>query len=528
MISYILISISILVILGIFFYQFLKLRKLYSQEKKDIEDLSQLVEKINFDTVGQDHHSVTDELYQKHPGSHILSIWREFEESLVIRDEYIENTLDADHFFNENTLGPSLFTRDSFKGISNLLVGIGVLFTFIGLVFGLAGLDIRSDNVELLKRGIASVVNGAAVSFISSIFGIFFSVLFSGYYLNLKTKLRDKIWRLQNQIDFKYPRTNPEKSLAEMREYSRETESHLGALSETLGDKLQSVVREMGQEIRNGVESSLSSTIGPYMDKIASKAMNSSESAFEKIVEEFLDKVGKAGEEQQRLILDTNKAIQESLIDFRNEFTGQVQGLKEVVENLNSSYHFLETELVDKFSEVVNTLNLAVTDYKQTQTQLESQIVKQDNIVKNIESSSAQLSSLSDQIRSMFSQFNYQFEQSLRAFNTTTSNLETIYEANTEASNQMSEAARMLKEPFDLLEQEYQKMRGELERSVKEVANNMNDVLNSYFTKVQQQTTERMTEWNNQTTTFSSAMLDVTSELNVIIEKIKKDQRKID
>ena len=528
MVSYILISISIVVILSIFGYQSLKLHNLYNKEKKNILDLLSLVSKINYESLSEDHHNVTEEFYEKHPDSHILNIWKEFEESLVIREDYIENTLDADHFFNENTLGPSLFSRDSFKGIANLLVGIGVLFTFIGLVVGLSGLDISSDNVEVLKQGIASVVNGAMVSFISSIFGICFSVLFSGVYLNHKTKLREKIWNLQNDIDFKYPRTNPEKSLAEMREYARETENHLGALSETLGDRLQTVVREMGSEIRQGIETSLSSTIGPYMEKIADKAMNSSETAFDKIVDEFLAKVGKAGEAQQKLILDTNKTLQSSLIDFRNEFTGNVEGLKEVIENLNKSYHFIENELVDRFDKVVNALTEAVGEYEETQERLDGQITKQDSIVKSIVSGTKNLETLSDQLKSMISQFNYQFEQSLRAFNTTTSNLETVYEANTEASNQMKTAAQMLKEPFDLLEEEYQKMRSELQNSVKAVSNEMNDVLNSYFTKVQQQTSERMTEWNNQTTSFSSAMLDVTSELNVLIEKISKNQKLIE
>jgi predicted outer membrane protein len=522
-----LIVISGLAIVGLFTYQVIKLLKFYLQEKKDIFILSSLVETIKYDDVNTDHHIVTEELYDKHPGSHVLSIWREFEESLVIKDDHIENTLDADHFFNENSLCPSIFSRDSFKGIPNILVGIGVLFTFIGLVVGLGGLDIASDNIESLKKGIASVVNGAKVSFISSIVGIFFSVTFSSIYLNYKTKLRDKIRELQNDIDFRYPRTNPEKSLAEMREYAKETENHLGALSETLGDRLQSVVREMGSEIRQGIETSLSSTIGPYMEKIADKAMNSSETAFDKIVEEFLSKVSKAGEEQQKLIIETNKTLQSSLVDFRNEFTGQVTGLKEVIENLNKSYHFLENELVNKFSEVVNSLTVAINENERTQSQLETQISKQDVIVSNMQSTSKTLETLNDDIKSLFNKFNYQFEQSIRSFNMTTNNLETIYDANTEATNQMKNAAKNLKEPFDVLQLEYAKMRKEIQKSVENISNKMNDVLNSYFTQVQQQTSERMTEWNNQTTSFSSAMLDVTGELNEIIEKMKKNQKLI-
>jgi len=183
---------------------------------------------------------------------------------------------------------------------------------------------------------------------------------------------------------------------------------------------------------------------------------------------------------------------------------------------------------VNRFDKAVNSLTRAVGEYEETQARLDVQITKQDSIVDSLVTGTKNLETLSDQLKAMISQFNYQFEQSIRSFNTTTSNLETVYEANTEASNQMKTAAQMLKEPFDLLEDEYQKMRQELQTSVKAVGDEMNDVLNSYFTKVQQQTSERMTEWNNQTISFSSAMLDVTSELNVIIDKIRKNQKIIE
>ena len=50
-----------------------------------------------------------------------------------------------------------------------------------------------------------------------------------------------------------------------MREYSKETEMHLGALSETLGDKLQEAVRGVGAEISSSVESSLTNAIGAHI-----------------------------------------------------------------------------------------------------------------------------------------------------------------------------------------------------------------------------------------------------------------------
>ena len=86
-----------------------------------------------------------------------------------------------------------------------------------------------------------------------------------------------------------------------------------------------------------------------------------------------------------------------------------------------------------------------------------------------------------------------------------------------------------LVEPFEVhfkqLSAEYDRMRDNVEESVESMSKKMNDVLNNYFTEVQNQTNERMREWNNQTSTFSSAMLDVTNELNTIISQIREENR---
>ncbi|NVK75960.1 MAG: anti-phage defense ZorAB system ZorA, partial [Oceanospirillaceae bacterium] len=308
---------SVLLILGLLFYSIFKLKVYKKKSKILLNKLNKHLSKLKLETINYEHHIVSDEI-KNNSNVDIINLWREFEESLVTHNDRIENTLDAEHFFNENTIASKVFNNDFLKGVPNLMVGLGVAFTFIGLVIGLSGLNIASDDIESLKSGIESIIGGAKVSFWSSIAGIISSIVFTSYHSISKNKLRSGINELQKFIDYKYPRTNPEKSLAEMREYSKETEMHLGALSETLGDKLQEAVRGVGAEISSSVESSLTNAIGPYMDKIANKAMNSSESAFEQLIEEFLDKIGEAGREQQKLIQETNKTLNDSLIDFNN------------------------------------------------------------------------------------------------------------------------------------------------------------------------------------------------------------------
>jgi len=518
----IILYLSFLIILGFSAFMFYRLNKVVIEPKSNISELIKLITEQGENKTTVWHHGLSSIINKKYKGQTIAFVWREFEESLVIHDDRIENTLDADHFFNESTLAGKVFHNENFKSAGNILVGVGVVFTFIGLVLGLSQLNINSEDVGSLKSGIEAIIAGAYLSFISSITGIICSIAFTTYFSYTKTVIRDNLFELQRLIDYKYPRTNPEKSLAQMRDSSRETELHLGALSETLGDKLQEVIRGVGTEITEGIKESLSTAINPYMEDIAGKAMNSSESAFERIVEEFLHKFGEAGEAQQKLILETNAEIQKNLLAFREEFLIQVDGLQQVIVNLNDSYHVVEDELVSMFGKVVSDLSSAVDSQSEMAKGLTSQTSQLNSVTDSLKNVAQGFESNSKSIKNILDDYQIQIEKNQRVFQETIASLSSVYESNNLVSNNLTEASRLMAEPFSQLRIEYQEMRSRLESGVESMGNKMNEVLNSYFTQVQQQTNERMSEWNSQTSAFSGAMLDVANELNAVIDQVKK------
>ena len=513
---------SLLIIIGYGSYMLWRIIQAIKSPKNNIRILQKLISELELENLGHDHHMLSSKIHKEYGGKEISFIWREFEESLVIHNDKIENTLDADHFFNENTLAGKVFYNENYKSTGNVLVGLGVVFTFIGLVIGLGQLDINSESTESLKRGIEAIINGANISFYSSIVGIISSIIFTKYYSYLKTKIRDEIFELQKLIDYKYPRTNPEKSLAQMRDSSKETELHLGALSETLGDKLQEAIRGVGMEISEGIKESLSTAINPYMEDIANKAMNSSESAFERIVEEFLHRFGEAGELQQKLILETNKEIQNSLIKFREEFVSQVDGLQEVISKLNQSYHVVENELVGKFDDVVSDLSKAVENQSEVVEGLTAQTSSLNGVTQNLQNVAKSFESNAQGLKTVLDDYQFQIDQNQKVFRETLDSMYSIYKSNDEVNKNLLEASNLMVEPFSQLRQEYQEMRSKLESGIEAMGTKMNEILNSYFTQVQQQTNERMSEWNAQTSAFSGAMLDVANELNSVVDQVKK------
>ncbi|HCP31616.1 MAG TPA: chemotaxis protein, partial [Pseudomonas sp.] len=103
-------------------------------------------------------------------------LWREFDESLVLSSDQKQlfNTLDAEHFFNPRTLAGGLTASRLLAAAPSFLVAIGVLGTFVGLTVGLEGLVGSTGEIEALKGGINKLISGAAVAFMTSVWGVLF------------------------------------------------------------------------------------------------------------------------------------------------------------------------------------------------------------------------------------------------------------------------------------------------------------------------------------------------------------------
>lgn len=517
MLSFVLIA-GVLLFYG-FFHHLIKMKADKESDQIQIENLINALSEATHENIHEKHFEISDSIYNDFGGDPLAKHWKEFEESLVFNNGSIENTLDASHFFNVKSICSNTFESEIYKWVSSALIGVGVLFTFIGLVWGLFGLDVSSDDIEKLRVGVQSILDGAIIAFSSSILGIILSLIFAYMEKSYKTDLRKAVNKLQNIIDFKYPRTNPEKSLVQIRDYSKSTEEHIGALSEKLGSKLQEVVRDISKDLREGIQDSLEKSIGPYMEQIANKAMNSSETAFSSLVDEFLEKVGNAGAEQQELIRKVNEEIQNALIEFRAKFTDQVSELKESIQNLNKSYHFIEDNLIAQFEGAINNLEEVINEQMEIKEISKTQMNEQLAFVQETRNS---LGNYLNDIKNVQSKF----EQIIQSLNIATDNLEVTNSNNEMVNTMIAETSQQLRKPFSELSNEYERMRSEVEINLNKISAELNKTMDSYFSKVEHQTNERMNEWNQQTYEFTKGMVEVTRQFNYVIEELNKNGSK--
>jgi hypothetical protein len=245
-------------------------------------------------------------------------LWQEFDETLIEINKNGEsnlyNTFDADHFFNSSTLAKGVTDNRLIAAVPGFLTAIGVIGTFVGLQIGLSEMNISSNvSVDEMKAGVSAVIGGAKVAFMTSVWGVFLSVLFNFLEKLLEQNIRAKITKLQVSIDEIFPRLSPESQLQNIADNSHESRESLQGLAEQIGIKMQESMVSATQGISTALEESLEKIMAPAMDKLVSETSEGNQKALEDLLTKFMDGFGEQGQ-QQRIAMDSaSEKVNESI-----------------------------------------------------------------------------------------------------------------------------------------------------------------------------------------------------------------------
>jgi uncharacterized protein YicC (UPF0701 family) len=260
-------------------------------------------------------------------------LWMEFDETLVEvqRHESVElrNTLDAGHFFNSFTLASGVTENRLVAAVPGFLTALGVIGTFVGLQLGLGQLELGSGvNVSDMQDGVAGVVEGAKVAFLTSVWGVALSVLFNFGEKWLEQKTRRKIRIIENKVDWLFPRIRPEEQLQIISENSSESREVLQGLAEQIGEKMQEAMITATQGIQSSLETSLSEIMAPAINKLVDETSEGNQKALEGLLESFMDGFGQAGTQQRDALEDVSLRVNKSVEAMQATMTGFVEQLQ--------------------------------------------------------------------------------------------------------------------------------------------------------------------------------------------------------
>ncbi len=110
--------------------------------------------------------------------------WTEFVETLILpeseSDDPIRNTSEVSRYLNDATIVSPKISSGFYQAVPNLLTGVGILGTFLGLAAGVgaASSGLSSSKPAEITAALQQLLGGASLAFWTSIAGISASILF--------------------------------------------------------------------------------------------------------------------------------------------------------------------------------------------------------------------------------------------------------------------------------------------------------------------------------------------------------------
>jgi len=293
--------------------------------------------------------------------NYVGHLWLEFDETLIeVRNDAgvkLHNTLDAAHFFNPSTLAKGITDNRLIAAVPGFLTAIGVIGTFVGLQIGMSGMDISGDVMQM-KKGIASVINGAKIAFMTSIWGVTLSVFFNFVEKLLEQNIRTKINNLQNSVDEIFPRLSPESQLQIIADSSVESRQSLQGLAEQIGIKMQESMLSATRGISEALEETLNEIMAPAIAKLVDETSEGNQKALEELLTKFMDGFGVQGNQQRIAMEGASEKVNESITKMNNTmeaFTNKIEASQQASgereKELMSSISLQVSQLVDQSNE---------------------------------------------------------------------------------------------------------------------------------------------------------------------------------
>ena len=318
---------------------------------------------------------ITQELKEKFArNGELAEAWQEFEDSLITRqrDEnrgVVYKTDEASLFFSEDRLLGQHLNLRFWNSVPALLVGLGILGTFIGLVWGLipfSGIDFT--QTDQIREAIKELLSGVSTAFVTSVWGMATSLVFNGLEKWRISRVSRAIADLQRALDQLFTLTTQEEiSFRQEDELAQQTAA-LRSFSTDLADRIEIAMdnimsgrlenlhqsltqlhdqnaegrQEIIQELHNAPEafsSAMAEQLTPSLNnlntavkELRQQKEESSTAAIQQLVEEFQRSLSGSATAQMETLAETVGRASDSLITLPEQMTGMMAGVQEQIE----------------------------------------------------------------------------------------------------------------------------------------------------------------------------------------------------
>ncbi len=290
--------------------------------------------------------------------------WRVFRETLLIDGagrRPVRATISAENWFNTSLLQDANLDLRYHAALPSLLVGAGLLFTFLGLTFALrkAG-AVVADNVSLSDRNHAlqQLLDLASFKFVTSVAGLALSI---GYALFWKQACMRAVDReIAGLVQDLHKRIPLYTELAAQEEANTVAERQLAQL-ETFSTDLAVAI---GEKLDSAFDQRLGEHIAPLreaLERLASRTSEDNTAALQRMLDVFLERLQGGAGSRMEGVAERLETLGESLkgleTGLRDVAGHMADGAGAMAQRLGEGAEAALTRITDQMNGLAQTLS---------------------------------------------------------------------------------------------------------------------------------------------------------------------------
>lgn len=353
----------ILVLFLVFIGVSLGLGFLYLRFKRKLKRLNKILEKERGQRTGGLNESVLNRVGAALQDDKLFSHgWREFKETIVSElsvggEREIYNTRQAVEFYPEEEIVDASVYPTFYRAIPGVLTSLGLLGTFVAILFGLAVVHVP-EGVDAGKiEGISSFVNALSGKFLSSVIALVFAIIFTLAENICLSRAHLAYMRFCQNFDAVFPRRTAEEVLMKMNTELQQQRSAFEHFNTDLAASFTNGVKEGLGPVLERIVEGLQSMTGERDSNIGA--------LLERLTTEFRSSMTQsAGLEFEQISSTMERAAQ--LISHANEQSdltqSSFQGLIGAMEQSRSDQIEIFRQQSDAMNEMFQTMTATMNE----------------------------------------------------------------------------------------------------------------------------------------------------------------------
>ena len=388
-------------------------------------------------------------------------VWEEYSSTLFSFNGGKKTYEYSSDYFNEIKLFHTSYNFKWLQSVPSVLVGIGILGTFVGLTFGIS--NFHTSNTKEIQSSITVLLSGMGTAFVSSIWGMLLSLLYSYLEKSNIYSLHSKVHVFCNLLDKNFLVTKNEErdlelqlqknAIAEYFVYKDENNNlvkpanvlrDLFTESQKQSLALQSFSTDLAVKIEAGFENILSNQfqekIVPVLDEIklelqlfSKNVKDPASEMTQALVHDLKNVMSNMVEEFKTTIAGSTKSEMEGLASILASTSTNISEMPEILTNTTEQMAKLVETLGEKLNERVGELQIEQEILIDKQKE---NITLSDKFIDAINNSISKMNESSSSVSTVLNQF-YDLMEMLKS---TSSNMKTMSDNTISQSNQLRDS----------------------------------------------------------------------------------------